>query len=182
MPKAHVESPTLGSIQLAGVLLKIGRYGLIRFIIFFKIYLNFIIILFFVFFTLIRIIISRKQIDNKIVIAYNSISHINFIFLIILICCQLSKDTRNLISITHGLTASIIFFFIGDIYQNRKTRIIFIMQNRLIIIILDIFIIFFIIFSNLRTPPIFSFISELFIIRKIFNKFFFFIFFLFFFF
>lgn len=109
MPLAHTEAPSLGSIVLAGILLKLGSYGLIIILIIFIFFLK--IFFFFVRFIGIffRRIICSLQRDGKVLIAYSSVTHINFGILCIIFFFLISKKINFLITITHGIVASLIF-------------------------------------------------------------------------
>ena len=156
LPKAHVEAPTFGSIILAGILLKFGVFGFIRFSTLFKILQSSYIILMVCFLCCISILCTIFQNDTKMLIAYNSVSHMSLIFIFIIFFLQSSKDFCILISFTHGITASMLFHFAGDFYQIIKTRILFYSSCLLFIRILNIscFVVF--IFSNLGLPPLLS--------------------------
>jgi NADH:ubiquinone oxidoreductase subunit 4 (subunit M) len=164
LPKAHVEAPSIGSIQLAGVLLKLGSYGFVRLNSLFKIQYRLIIIILFCLICCIRISCGAIQNDSKIVVAYNSIGHINLIFIFTLICFQSSKDASALLSITHGISSSILFFIVGDFYQSIKTRSIFYFRSILRINFINNIIILIFLISNLGIPPFFSSFIEITII------------------
>ena len=120
LPEAHVEAPTTGSILLAGILLKLGTYGFIRFLIpLFPYALKFFTPFVFVI-CLISIIYGSfstiRQIDLKKIIAYSSIVHMNF--------CIIGLFTNNIegifgsffLMISHGLVSGALFFCIGILY------------------------------------------------------------------
>ena len=129
LPKAHVESPTIGSMLLAGVLLKLGTHGSCRFMIHFKIYFHYYDVLIVVGFVLASMFISTKQMDYKLLVAYNSVSHINIMLLVIVVGVHLSKDASAIMALTHGILAAMMFHFYGDVYFICMTRIILIIQN-----------------------------------------------------
>jgi len=129
LPEAHAEAPTVGSILLAGILLKIGPYGLIKFnnflfsygIIYYRpiIYVMCLLSLYYV--SLNAIV----QIDIKKIIAYSSIGHMAFVLLGIIV-----NNIEGLIGsfgliIGHSFISAGLFFLIGCIYDRYKTRYIF---------------------------------------------------------
>src|SRR4051812_9135211 len=128
LPDAHVEAPTAGSVILAGVLLKMGTYGLIRFSLpFFPVVVQYpkirmaVITL-----SLIGIIygalVSLMQKDMKKLVAYSSVSHLGFCTLGIFALNQAGIAGSVLQQINHGISTGALFLIVGILYERRHTR------------------------------------------------------------
>lgn len=128
LPEAHVEAPTAGSIILAGILLKLGTYGFIRFSLpLFPeacftytplVYTLAIISIVYASFTAIR------QTDIKRIIAYTSVAHMNVVMLGIFSFNPIGVEGAILQSLSHGFVASALFALIGVIYERYKSRLV----------------------------------------------------------
>ena len=174
LPKAHVQAPVSGSIILAGLFLKIGGYGLIRFIfiyeyLFFK--YNFIWYSLSIWGSIIVSIICFVQGDIKCIIAYSSVCHICICLMGILSITYWGLLGSYLIIIGHGLCSSGIFCMANLIYERLLSRSFFINKG-LISFLPSLSLIWFILCCfNISCPPRINFLRELIIIGRIINYF-----------
>ena len=128
LPDAHVEAPTAGSVLLAGVLLKLGTYGLLRFNLplFPEATLDFVPLL--ATLAVIGIIygaaVAIVQPDLKKLVAYSSVSHLGFIVLGTFALTSQGLQGGVVQMINHGLTTGALFLLVGIIYERRHTKII----------------------------------------------------------
>lgn len=173
LPEAHVEAPTAGSVMLAGVLLKLGSYGFLRFSLplfpyasfFFAplVYVLVILGIIYASFTAIR------QTDFKRIIAYTSIAHMNLVVLGIFSFNNLGIEGAVFQSLSHGFVASALFLIIGVVYERYKTRIIKYFGGLVIVMPIYVFIFLFFSISNIGFPGTSSFIGEFLIFIGIFQ-------------
>jgi NADH-quinone oxidoreductase subunit M len=127
LPDAHVEAPTGGSIILAGVMLKMGTYGFLRFVLPFfpessREYAPLLIAL-----SVIGIIygalVAWVQPDMKKLVAYSSVSHLGFCVLGIFAMNQTAIEGSILQMVNHGLSTGALFLLVGVVYERRHTRL-----------------------------------------------------------
>src|SRR5881409_3424633 len=130
LPDAHVEAPTAGSVILAGVLLKMGTYGFLRFALPFfpHVALHPMVQTGIVVLSLIRIIcgglVAMVQPDFKKLIAYSSVAHLGFVMLGIWALTLQSVQGALLVMINHGISTGALFFLAGMLYERRHSRLI----------------------------------------------------------
>ncbi|MCL5278008.1 MAG: NADH-quinone oxidoreductase subunit M [Deltaproteobacteria bacterium] len=126
LPDAHVEAPTGGSVILAGVLLKMGTYGYMRFAMPLfphaaNAFLPYIAVL-----AIIGIIygalVAMMQPDIKKLVAYSSVSHLGFVILGLMTLNMEGVDGSVLQMINHGLSTGALFMLVGMLYERRHTR------------------------------------------------------------
>ena len=126
LPDAHVEAPTGGSVILAGVLLKMGTYGLVRFCLPFFPNAAYDYALPFAILAVIGIIygalVSRVQSDAKKLVAYSSISHLGFVVLGIFAFTMEAMQGAVIQMVNHGLSTGALFLLLGMLYERRHTR------------------------------------------------------------
>jgi NADH-quinone oxidoreductase subunit M len=126
LPDAHVEAPTAGSILLAGVLLKAGGYGFLRFCLPLfpegtQVWLPFIVLLSVVAITY-GAAVSAMQRDLKKLIAYSSVAHMGFVTLGIFVLNPQGLAGATLQMVNHGLVTGALFFMVGIQYERTHRR------------------------------------------------------------
>jgi NADH-quinone oxidoreductase subunit M len=128
LPDAHVEAPTAGSVILAGVLLKMGTYGFVRFCLplFPEASLDAtpIITLLAVVGIIYGALMALVQTDIKKLVAYSSVSHLGFVMLGIFAFNSQGLDGAVLQMVNHGLSTGALFLLVGMIYDRSHTRLI----------------------------------------------------------
>ncbi len=130
LPDAHVEAPTAGSVLLAGVLLKMGTYGFLRFALPFfpAVALHPTVQATIVVLALVGILygglVALVQPDVKKLVAYSSVAHLGFVMLGIWALTLQSVQGALLVMINHGISTGALFFLIGMLYERRHTRLI----------------------------------------------------------
>ncbi|MGD0515160.1 MAG: NADH-quinone oxidoreductase subunit M [Terriglobales bacterium] len=128
LPDAHVEAPTAGSVILAGVLLKMGTYGFIRFALPFfpDVVMHPKVRFWMIFLSIIGIIygalVSLMQKDMKKLVAYSSVSHLGFCTLGIFALNPAGLSGSVLQQINHGISTGALFLIVGILYERRHTR------------------------------------------------------------
>jgi len=168
LPEAHCEAPTSGSVILAGILLKLGGFGFLRYSVglfpdsssFFSPFVYLISILGIVYASITTI----QQIDLKKIIAYSSVGHMGVVTIGIF-----SANTQGILGsvflmLSHGIVSGALFLCIGILYERHHTRIIKYYSG--LLTTMPIFSIFFTIFTlaNIGLPGTSSFIGEFLII------------------
>ncbi|MCB0537840.1 MAG: NADH-quinone oxidoreductase subunit M [Bacteroidetes bacterium] len=164
LPEAHVEAPTAGSVLLAGILLKMGTYGLLRFSLpmFPEATVYFQPLVYVI--SLISIIYSActtiRQIDLKKIIAYSSVGHMNFVTLGILSNNLYGIEGSIFLMLSHGLVSSALFLCVGLLYERYHTRVLLYYGG--LVYGMPLFAIFFLLFTlaNVSLPGTSSFVGE----------------------
>lgn len=129
LPKAHVEAPTIGSMILAGVTLKLGRYALLRIFYLtrrYRVKHNWIWISIRLVGNLLLCIVCLRQTDLKALIAYSSVVHMGLCLLTILFLLNWSYEGGLWLSLSHGLASSGLFFLTNRTYLRFNRRSLYI--------------------------------------------------------
>ena len=128
LPDAHTEAPTAGSVILAGVLLKMGTYGLLRFN--FGLFPNAsrqfapVMITLAVIGIIYGALVAMVQPDVKRLVAYSSVSHMGFVVLGLFSFTEQGMEGALYQMLNHGVSTGALFLFVGMIYERRHTRLI----------------------------------------------------------
>ncbi len=166
LPVVHSESPLAGSILLAGVLLKLAIYGIIRLMLpnlsdaslLFTPVIYIIAIITIIYTS----IITLRQTDLKVIIAYSSISHMAVCILGIFSNTLLGLNGSLILSLAHGFVSPALFIIVGGIlYDRYHNRLIYYYQGLITYMPILSFYLIFLSFCNIGAPLSFNFIGEL---------------------
>jgi NADH-quinone oxidoreductase subunit M len=164
LPDAHVEAPTAGSVILAGVLLKMGTYGFIRFNLplFTEASLRFMpfICLLAVIGIIYGALVAMVQTDIKKLVAYSSVSHLGFVMLGIFSMTEEGMQGAVIQMVNHGLSTGALFLVVGMIYDRTHTRMI--ADYGGLAKVIPVFSVFLLIFSlsSIGLPGLNGFVGE----------------------
>jgi NADH-quinone oxidoreductase subunit M len=130
LPDAHVEAPTAGSVILAGIMLKMGTFGFLRFAL--PLFpgaamdptIRTIIVVLAVIGIIYGALVAMVQPDFKKLVAYSSVSHLGFVMLGIFALTLQSVQGALMIMISHGISTGGLFLLVGMIYERRHSRLI----------------------------------------------------------
>ena len=166
LPVVHSESPLAGSILLAGVLLKLAIYGIIRLMLpnlsdaslLFTPVIYIIAIITIIYTS----IITLRQTDLKVIIAYSSISHMAVCILGIFSNTLLGLNGSLILSLAHGFVSPALFIIVGGIlYDRYHNRLIYYYQGLITYMPILSFYLIFLSFCNIGAPLSINFIGEL---------------------
>jgi NADH-quinone oxidoreductase subunit M len=174
LPDAHVEAPTAGSVILAGVLLKMGTYGLLRFNLpmfpeasqQFAIPIMILAVIGIIYGALVAMV----QPDLKKLIAYSSVSHLGFVVLGIFAFTETGMQGALYQMLNHGISTGALFLIVGVIYERRHTRLI--SEFGGLATPMPVFATIFLIvtFSSIGLPLLNGFVGEFLILLGTFNS------------
>ncbi len=126
LPDAHTQAPTGGSVILAGVLLKMGTYGFLRFGLYLfpaaAVWAKPVLLTLAVIGIIYGAIAATMQTDLKRLVAYSSVAHLGFIVLGIFAITSQSLTGSVMQMVNHGISTGALFLLVGMIYERRHTR------------------------------------------------------------
>jgi len=174
LPEAHVEAPTVGSVLLAGILLKLGVYGFLRFSLtlfpeaslFFSPLVYLLSVIGIIFASLCAI----RQTDLKRIIAYSSIAHMNLVTLGIFSFNIIGIEGAILQSISHGFVSGAMFLLIGILYDRYHSRLLYYYGGLVHTMPLYSGLFLFFTMSNIALPGTSSFVGEFMLLTGLFKN------------
>ena len=172
LPKAHVEAPVRGSIILAGIMLKLGGYGLIRFLWCFSIHPNYLsnfIIVISVVGGFIARLACLVQRDLKRLIAFSSVRHMAIVLGGVLSMREVGIKRGVLIMFRHGFRSPCLFYLINEVRVNRKSRSLVICKGFMVVDPSISLVWFLMSRLNLGCPPSISYFREILIVGRTIN-------------
>ena len=174
LPEAHVEAPSTGSVILAGVLLKLGGYGILRILLPIFPYASSYFLPFVYTLSTLSIIYASltaiRQLDLKRIVAYSSIAHMNIVILGLFSNIVEGLLGATFLMVAHGLVSGLLFFLIGFLYERYGTRLLAYYGG--LVKIMPIFCFYFLLacLANLSLPSSCNFIGELLIFFSVLYK------------
>jgi len=173
LPEAHVEAPTAGSVVLAGILLKLGSYGFLRFSLPLLPEASFYFTPFIFALSILGVIYPSltaiRQTDLKRIIAYTSVAHMNLVMIGLFSANVVGLEGAILQSLSHGFVSSALFLLIGVVYDRHHTRMVAYYSG--LVHTMPVFTIIFLIFTmaNIALPGTGSFVGEFLILSGAFK-------------
>nr|UZN44219.1 NADH dehydrogenase subunit 4 [Acharax sp. NY-2022] len=164
LPKAHVEAPAAGSMVLAGVLLKLGSYGMLRMVQLFNYSLSYML-LFILLFSLCGGVMSSficlRQVDIKSLVAYASVGHMSLIVSGIMTNSLWGWQGSLIMMVAHGLCSSSLFALASFSYEKISSRSVFLMKGLLMLAPNMAMWWFLACIGNMAAPPTINLLSEI---------------------
>nr|AZL93200.1 NADH dehydrogenase subunit 4 [Dryinus sp. ZJUH_2016011] len=170
LPKAHVEAPLIGSMILAGVLLKLGSYGLYRFMILIKMLslcYNYIFMSVSLVGMLNVSLICLRQIDLKMLVAYSSVVHMGLLMSGMFSLTYMGFEGSLFMMIAHGLCSSGLFCLVNIIYERSMSRSLLINKGMMNIMPLMSMWWFLLCSSNFSAPISLNLVGEIFLLSSL---------------
>jgi NADH-quinone oxidoreductase subunit M len=173
LPEAHVEAPTVGSVLLAGILLKLGVYGFLRFSLSLfpqaSLYFSPLVYLLSVLGVIYASMSAIRQTDIKRIIAYSSVAHMNLVTLGIFSFNIIGLEGSILQSISHGFVSGAMFLLVGILYDRYHSRLLYYYGG--LVHMMPVYSVFLLIFTmaNIALPGTSSFVGEFLLLTGIYK-------------
>nr|YP_009648556.1 NADH dehydrogenase subunit 4 [Tetraphleps aterrimus]QCE31843.1 NADH dehydrogenase subunit 4 [Tetraphleps aterrimus] len=170
LPKAHVEAPVSGSMILAGILLKLGGYGLMRVMLFlnsFSLKYNYVFISISLYGMSLVGILCMMQYDIKSIIAYSSVAHMGLVICGIFTLNILGVYGSLVMMIGHGLCSSGMFSLANIIYERSHSRSIMINKGLIVFMPSMSLMWFLLMANNMSSPPSLNLLGEIMLINSV---------------
>jgi proton-translocating NADH-quinone oxidoreductase chain M len=173
LPEAHVEAPTVGSVLLAGILLKLGVYGFLRFSITLfpdaSLFFSPLVYLLSILGILYASMGAIRQTDIKRIIAYSSIAHMNLVTLGLFSFNIIGLEGAILQSISHGFVAGGMFFLVGILYNRHHSRFLFYYGGLVHLMPVYSAVLLAFVLANISLPGTSSFVGEFLLLCGVFK-------------
>lgn len=164
LPEAHVEAPTVGSVLLAGILLKLGVYGFLRFSLLLFPHASFYFSPLIYILSIVGIIYTSmtaiRQTDIKRIIAYSSIAHMNLVTLGIFSFTVMGIEGSVLQSLSHGFVSGGMFLLVGILYDRYHSRLLYYYGGLVHTMPMYSSLLLFFTLANIALPGTSSFVGE----------------------
>nr|AML26563.1 NADH dehydrogenase subunit 4 [Staphylinidae sp. BMNH 1274698] len=170
LPKAHVEAPVSGSMILAGVMLKLGGYGMMRLILIFGSIINELNYIFIIISMLGGVIVSLvclRQSDMKSLIAYSSVAHMGFVLGGLMTMNSWGLYGSLAMMIAHGLCSSGLFCLSNINYERLMSRSLYLNKGMINLMPSLTLFWFLLCSSNMAAPPSFNLVGEIMLINSL---------------
>nr|AFP16940.1 NADH dehydrogenase subunit 4 [Ischalia sp. BMNH 840493] len=169
LPKAHVEAPVSGSMILAGIMLKLGGYGLIRVMkMFLKHYeLNLLFFSISLIGSVLVSLICLQQSDMKSLVAYSSVSHMSMVLMGLMSMNIWGVKGAIIMMLAHGLCSSGLFGIINIMYERISSRSLYMSKGLINLMPSLSLIMFLLVSSNMAAPPSLNLMGEIMLINSI---------------
>ena len=164
LPEAHVEAPTVGSVLLAGILLKLGVYGFLRFSLTLfpdaSLFFSPLVYLLSVIGIIYTSLSAIRQTDLKRIIAYSSIAHMNLVTLGIFSFNSIGIEGSILQGLSHGFVSGAMFLLVGILYDRYHSRLLYYYGGLVHMMPVYSALLLFFTLANIALPGTSSFVGE----------------------